>query len=576
MAEDTIKIQVELEKDNKSFAKIEKDARESGQRTATEFAAGFLGGTAAKAALLAGAIVGALFSKKSIDAAVESEKAITAFNRALARTGEFSQAATISFQRFATQIQLSTGVADEAVLDVATRIQNLGSLTTSELQRATQATLDLSAALGIDLDSAATLVGKAATGNTSAFNKLGIEIRKGKDDAQTFANTLTTLESRFAGASAGALNTFSGSILSLSNGFGDILEEIGKFVTQSPALVAVVREFGKLFVAVSESIASVREGSTVVNDFVIGTLKLAGVLNDLVVRPLEIIFNVVRAIFKGAQAQVQLFVAVLATFADAAGEVLGFLGLIKKETVGLLDSFRQDSFSIFEQFSSDFATSLSFEKLFSQDGSTAIDQFLLKLQSAAEQAGPLAETLKNNVKKPLGEIADVTLDVAKTVATALVSIASNGLQRIGASLVQGSSAFNDFGKIVLGIVGDLAIQIGTTLIGMGIGIDALKSALLTFNGAAAIAAGAALVVLGGALKAIGNGGASAAGAAGSPIASTPAQPANDFSPDSLAGQSSRVTINIQGDVLDSRDTGLRIVELIQDAFDTDGARVVTA
>jgi hypothetical protein len=35
-------------------------------------------------------------------------------------------------------------------------------------------------------------------------------------------------------------------------------------------------------------------------------------------------------------------------------------------------------------------------------------------------------------------------------------------------------------------------------------------------------------------------------------------------------------VNIQGDVLDSRETGLRIVEILQDAFDTDGARVVTA
>jgi hypothetical protein len=577
MAEDTIKIQVELEKDNKSFAKIEKEAKESGERTASEFATGFIGGAAAKAAVLASAVIGALFSKKSIEAAIESEKAVTAFNRALARTGEFSQLATESFQRFATEVQLSTGIADEAVLDVATKIQNLGSLTTSELTRATEATLNLSSALGIDLDSAATLVGKSATGNISAFNRLGIEIQKGKTDAETFANTLAILESRFSGASAGALNTFSGSLLSLSNGFGDILEEIGKFITQSPALVAVVREFGKIFVSISESISKAREGTTIVNDFVIASLGLARVLNDLVVRPLEIVFNVVKAIFKGAQAQVQLFVAVLATFADAAGEVLGFLGLIKKETVGLLESFRQDSFSIFEQFTNDFTKSLSFDSLFSQDGSTAIDQFLLKLKTAAEEAGPIAETLKNNVQKPLQEVSQLIINIGNIVQQGLVSAISAGVQRLGAALVQGSAAFSDFGKAVFGILGDILINVGTAIIATSQAVEALRLTLTTLFGGFGIVAGLALIAFGGALKAIGGGGlaSAATGQSGAtPVSTT--QPSDDFSPDSLVGQSSRVTVNIQGDVLDSRDTGLRIVELIQDAFDTDGAKVVTA
>lgn len=91
------------------------------------------------------------------------------------------------------------------------------------------------------------------------------------------------------------------------------------------------------------------------------------------------------------------------------------------------------------------------------------------------------------------------------VKNGLVGAISGGIQTIINSLAAGENAFAALSKFVLGAFGDLAIQLGQTLIGAGLGVEALKS----LGGTAAIAAGAGLVALGAIIKSfIGGGGSS--------------------------------------------------------------------
>jgi hypothetical protein len=105
---------------------------------------------------------------------------------------------------------------------------------------------------------------------------------------------------------------------------------------------------------------------------------------------------------------------------------------------------------------------------------------------------------------------------------------------------------------------------------MGLGIENLKVALTTFNGFTLVAAGAALIVLGGALKAlsggVGSSNPSAGGVNSSPGSSEPT-PTQDLT---RAEANTSVQVVIQGDVLDSDETGSRIVDLINNAFDKKG------
>jgi hypothetical protein len=203
----------------------------------------FIAGAAIKGfELLSDAISSAIgIAEDSIRASAEQEQATQNLNTALALTGQFSKESSKQIQDLASEIQNLTTLEDDAVLGAAALIQNLGMLSVDGLDRATRAAVDLSAALGIDLASAATLVGKAANGNVGAFARYGIEVVKGRNETETFANTLTKLETAFGGAAAAQARTFGGSLTQLKNAVGEAKESIGDVITQNPAVIAAFK-----------------------------------------------------------------------------------------------------------------------------------------------------------------------------------------------------------------------------------------------------------------------------------------------------------------------------------------------
>jgi hypothetical protein len=150
---------------------------------------------------------------------------------------------------------------------------------------------------------------------------------------------------------------------------------------------------------------------------------------------------------------------------------------------------------------------------------------------------------------------------------------SAGIAASSKALANGKNAFQAFSSAVLPIIGNMAIQIGTTLLGIGLGIEALRASLVTLSGGQAIAAGIALIAIGALLQNLSSGSAAAnTGSASGSAVFGPPTPVDQV--DAVdEGKKSQITVNVQGDVLDSRESGLRIVELINDAFDTQGARV---
>ena len=67
---------------------------------------------------------------------------------------------------------------------------------------------------------------------------------------------------------------------------------------------------------------------------------------------------------------------------------------------------------------------------------------------------------------------------------------------------------------------------------------------------------------------------------GGATAVTPVDPDTGFAPvdtatpDDIEGEESRINVNIQGDVFDTEETGLRIVDIINDSFSREGTQVV--
>lgn len=147
----------------------------------------------------------------------------------------------------------------------------------------------------------------------------------------------------------------------------------------------------------------------------------------------------------------------------------------------------------------------------------------------------------------------------------------NAFNKFGSALKNGADAGKAFesaiGDTIAGVAsqfGDLFIQTGIGKLALSYGADA--------TGYALIAAGAALKLIVG-MSGAGGSAASTAGSSGgggiasSPSTSTDLTPTQDLQ---RAEATTGVSVVIQGDVLDSDESGSRIVNLINQAFDKKG------
>lgn len=165
-----------------------------------------------------------------------------------------------------------------------------------------------------------------------------------------------------------------------------------------------------------------------------------------------------------------------------------------------------------------------------------------------------------------------------SIKNSLVGGIANSMAAVGGALASGKNAGEEFANSWKRSLGALAVQVGQTFILMGLGMNGLAP-LTGWSAGASIAAGMALTVLGGALQASGGGSTGNASnpstAGGGGITTTDTATTEFTKPESLERQApqTQVAVNINGDVLDSEESGLRIVDLLNKAFDKSGVQV---
>jgi hypothetical protein len=171
-------------------------------------------------------------------------------------------------------------------------------------------------------------------------------------------------------------------------------------------------------------------------------------------------------------------------------------------------------------------------------------------------------------------------DIGNNVKATLVVGITQSFNAMGAALARGENAMEAFGKSMLGVLGDIAMQMGQSFILQGIAYSV--NPMTPGVGGPLIAAGVALSIFGGFLKALsGGGGGSQAmaggGGVGAGSSTTPEAPAFDAT--AMVGEGATrapqtvVNFQVMGDILDSSDTQNRIVALLNDAIDSKGAVV---
>lgn len=541
------------------------------------------------------------FLKESAQAAIEAENSNNALASSLAQIGKYSASAVEGFSQYAANLQKTTGVEDDLIKQNAALLVSIGKLSGDGLERGTKAALDLSQALQIDTGTAFDLVSKAASGSTGALGRYGIKIDENIPKAQKWAETLKLIETRFGGLAETRLNTFDGSLTNLNNSFGEIKESVGAIFTNSTSLRTVINIVSKSFFELADAISSSIKGKDVLRDVLLTLIQIGAFINSALIAPVELFVRGFVFGLKTIKLALDTLVVVVVGFSKLLVEAivipiekivsgLGFLvsyvnkdfgnGLSnaalsfrEKLTLPLAQEYENVK-SIQEKTFNDLA--INADDVFSNKISGSIDEYLLKINDAVVQSGIAAEKLKTINNKTAADISNVYSDLNKVLKTQFVDGLSKTFQDVGTRLQKGQGLFDDFGNGIIGIIGDLLITIGGALLLQGLAIESFIASITTLlpgSGAAAAAAGIGLIIFGSALKAaVSKGGSSSAPATGGGIASTPGANTELTPTQNLERQEpgTSVSVVIQGDVLDSDESGSRIVSLINSAFDKKG------
>ncbi len=579
-------IELNLDKLKQSINEAEKEGAKGGKKFGEGFGGGAemaLGGVKGKLLALAAAIAGGFAFGKMIDAAKEQEAAIGHLAASMSAAGGFASDAAIKFNGYASALQDATGISDDLITKNAAMLVSIGNLRGAGLESATKAALNLAAGLRIDVDSAFTMVAKSADGNAAALGRYGIHIKATGDKAKDFALVMDQLNSKFAGAAEAKMKTFEGAVLGMKNSFEDVLKVLGGYITRSPMVIYAITAIGEGFRKFQKYLEETVGGKDILGLVVKKLVQFGQVIVQYVLPPLELLYNMGKDVFMVMATGVQALVVAVATIVLELVKVASlftdkFDGF-KAELQGFVDS----SETVLVDMAAD--TTKTFSETLDFGLTQGAESALAKTQNFVDGF----KTTLNQMPKVAAGAGKETVDQMSKDAKAISDIMKNGLlttisgttQRLGAALIKGGDAFADFKNFAFNAMGDMSIKMGETMVLQSTAFATLAALISNpFTAAAgSLGFGLALIALGGVLKAAaGGGGGSAAASAGGGVAA-----AGGSGVDAPGGSNAQisqvaepqkpgtsVTVQVMGNILDKKETGLYLAEMISDAVGSQG------
>ena len=260
-------LDVETKKAISSVKKFSSKAQKSVENISTAFTG--LG------ALAAGALAGIGIKKfvgvlgDAADAAIVQENAIKKMNTALAISGEFSEEASQDMQDYASALQAVTTVGDEAALEQIALAKSMGA-TNDQAKQVTTAAANLSASMGISLETATRQISKTLGGVAGRLADVIPELRGMTAEQLKAGAAIDLVAGKFEGAAGAITQTFGGALTQSQNLVGDLQEELGFLVTKNTLVTKAIGLFSK---AISKAIKVISNNRKAIIEFVNKALK---------------------------------------------------------------------------------------------------------------------------------------------------------------------------------------------------------------------------------------------------------------------------------------------------------------
>jgi hypothetical protein len=191
------------------------------------------------ATAMGGAIVGAL--GMAVSSAAESEQAMAQLDAVLKSTGGAAGMTRDELTGLADSLQKVTTYDDEAIIGAEALMLTFTKVGKEVFPEAIGAVLDMSTALGQDLQSSTVQLGKALNDpikGITALSRVGVSFSETqKETIKTMVETgnvlgaqkiiLAELSMEFGGSATAAADTLNGALSQLGNSFGNLMEAIG-------------------------------------------------------------------------------------------------------------------------------------------------------------------------------------------------------------------------------------------------------------------------------------------------------------------------------------------------------------
>lgn len=575
-----------------AFGAIEKKARQSGKKSGKGFGttfgatvSSFLGNVGAQA--FSNALAGIRNEIGNVVGAAQNLEVIRTQFATILKSTDAAQkqikelqdfAATTPFQlnglALATRQLLSFGVAQKEIIPTLRQIGELAAGTGSDIadltipfgrlvstQKLTLVELDKFADRGINL------YGELSKQTGISLKNIRDEISKGRvpfDEFTTALNNLTQEGGLFFQATQKQSETLQGVLSTLDDNADNLRATFGSLF--SPLIAQAAKILTTAIQNLNTSLTNIQ-----FKDVIAGLKEINDAVITFVIAPLELIANIGEFVFNSVVLSIQNTIRNLGFLGGKLAEFLDFIGVDAPEG---LKTFAESSQEVFEQQAAKTKESLDtiFDFPVSDKLATANEELAIQLAETDRLLEQSAANTKKTTEKSAKQIGKTATGVGKILSNTFARSISGGIQNIVNSIAKGENVFENFGKFLLRTFGDLAITLGEFFILKG----KATQALLNVNPpAATIGAGIALVALGSILKAFsgggGGGGSSASAGGGAQAAPAGLQPvAFDDEQDLQDEPQTNVTVQINGDVLDSDETGTRIAEILSESFGKQG------
>lgn len=204
-------------------------------------------------------MIGGFFTD-SIKEATEFQNVFAQTQAVIASTGAAAGFTAEEMANLASDLSAANGMSlfsDDAILSAQNVLATFKEIKGVKFEEATSAILDMSQAMGMDLQSATVQVGKALNdpvAGIGALSRVGVqftedqkEMIKGMVEAGDVAGAqaliLGELNSQFGGSAAAAVNTYAGQMKVLEEQMNDAKQTVGE------ALLPILQELGRFAVA---------------------------------------------------------------------------------------------------------------------------------------------------------------------------------------------------------------------------------------------------------------------------------------------------------------------------------------